>query len=118
MDRRTNALPTDRQTDRKTDRPTDTASYRGALAHLKRIKERVNEIEIRNQEEKISDARIGIGQMASAALASASSFAFPSVVHFSLLFFISLRSINSLSCSDFLAIRRRLLESESRDLID
>ena len=33
VDRRTNALPTDRQTDR----PTDTASYRGALAHLKNI---------------------------------------------------------------------------------
>ena len=36
VDRRTNALPTDRQTDRPTDRPTDTASYRGALSHLKR----------------------------------------------------------------------------------
>ena len=32
MDRRTNALPTDQPTDR----PTDTASYRGALSHLKR----------------------------------------------------------------------------------
>ena len=31
VDRRTNALPTDRPTDR----PTDTASYRGALSHLK-----------------------------------------------------------------------------------
>ena len=31
VDRRTNALPTNRQTDR----PTDTASYRGALSHLK-----------------------------------------------------------------------------------
>ena len=31
VDRRTNALPTVRQTDR----PTDTASYRGALSHLK-----------------------------------------------------------------------------------
>ena len=31
MDRRTNAL----QTDRPTDRPTDRASYRGALSHLK-----------------------------------------------------------------------------------
>ena len=28
--------PTNRQTDRQTDRPTDTASYRGALSHLKR----------------------------------------------------------------------------------
>ena len=35
VDRRTNALP-----DRPTNRPTDTASYRGALSHLK-IKERV-----------------------------------------------------------------------------
>ena len=32
VDRRTNAL----QTDRPTDQPTDTASYRGALSHLKR----------------------------------------------------------------------------------
>ena len=31
VDRRTNAL----QTDQPTDRPTDTASYRGALSHLK-----------------------------------------------------------------------------------
>ena len=31
VDRRTNAL----QTDRPTDQPTDTASYRGALSHLK-----------------------------------------------------------------------------------
>ena len=31
VDRRTNALPTDRQTDRQTDK----ASYRGALSHLK-----------------------------------------------------------------------------------
>ena len=30
VDRRTNALP-----DRPTDQPTDTASYRGALSHLK-----------------------------------------------------------------------------------
>ena len=28
--------PTDQPTDRLTDRPTDTASYRGALSHLKR----------------------------------------------------------------------------------
>ena len=38
VDRRTNALPdrqTDRQTDQQTNRPTDTASYRGALSHLK-----------------------------------------------------------------------------------
>ena len=35
VDRRTNALPTDRQTDRPTNRPTDKASYRGALSHLK-----------------------------------------------------------------------------------
>ena len=35
VDRRTNALP-DRPTDQPTDRPTDTASYRGALSHLKR----------------------------------------------------------------------------------
>ena len=34
VDRRTNALP-DRQTDRQTNRSTDTASYRGALSHLK-----------------------------------------------------------------------------------
>ena len=34
VDRRTNALP-DRQTDQQTDRPTGTASYRGALSHLK-----------------------------------------------------------------------------------
>ena len=32
VDRRTNALP-----HRQTDRPTDTASYRGALSHLKRV---------------------------------------------------------------------------------
>lgn len=31
VDRRTNALPTNRPTNR----PTDTASYRGALSHLK-----------------------------------------------------------------------------------
>ena len=31
VDRRTNALPTDRPTNQ----PTDTASYRGALSHLK-----------------------------------------------------------------------------------
>ena len=31
VDRRTNAL----QTDRQTDQPTDRASYRGALSHLK-----------------------------------------------------------------------------------
>ena len=36
VDRRTNALP-NRQTDRPTNRQTDTASYRGALAHLKRF---------------------------------------------------------------------------------
>ena len=35
VDRRTNAL----QTDRPTGQPTDTASYRGALSHLKREKE-------------------------------------------------------------------------------
>ena len=34
VDRRTNALP-HRQTDQPTDRSTDTASYRGALSHLK-----------------------------------------------------------------------------------
>ena len=33
VDRRTNALPTDQQTDGR----TDTASYRGALAHLKTV---------------------------------------------------------------------------------
>ena len=32
VDRRTNAL-----TDQPTDRPTDTASYRGALSHLKNL---------------------------------------------------------------------------------
>ena len=32
VDRRTNAS----QTDRQTDQPMDTASYRGALSHLKR----------------------------------------------------------------------------------
>ena len=32
-----NECVTDRQTDRPTDRPTDTASYRGALSHLKRL---------------------------------------------------------------------------------
>ena len=36
VDRRTNALPTDRQTDGPTNRPTDRASYRGALLHLKK----------------------------------------------------------------------------------
>ena len=37
MDRRTNAL----QTNRQTDQPTDTASYRGALSHLKTHKKLV-----------------------------------------------------------------------------
>ena len=37
MDRRTNALP-DQQTDQPTNQPTDTASYEGALSHLKVIK--------------------------------------------------------------------------------
>ena len=36
VDRRTNAL----QTDRPTDQPTDTASYRGALSHLKKNQQR------------------------------------------------------------------------------
>ena len=35
MDRRTNALQTNRPTNQLTNQPTDTASYRGALAHLK-----------------------------------------------------------------------------------
>ena len=35
VDRRTNALPTDRPTDRLTNQPTDTACYTGALSHLK-----------------------------------------------------------------------------------
>ena len=34
VDRRTNALP-DQQTNQLTNRPMDTASYRGALSHLK-----------------------------------------------------------------------------------
>ena len=36
VDRRTNALQTDRPTDRPTDQPTDTASYRGALSKKER----------------------------------------------------------------------------------
>ena len=36
VDRQTNALPA-RPTDQPTNQPTDTASYRGALSHLKHI---------------------------------------------------------------------------------
>ena len=47
VDRRTNALPNDQPTNQPTDRPTDTASYRGALSHLKTY------IMMKNQSTKI-----------------------------------------------------------------
>ena len=46
VDRRTNALPIDRQTDRQTDQPTDTAGYRGALSHLKMMCYRLKTVEM------------------------------------------------------------------------
>ena len=52
VDRRMNALQTNRPTDRPTDQPTDTASYRGALSHLKTIQLLVEKKKEGNKEKK------------------------------------------------------------------
>ena len=49
-----NECVTDQQTDRPTDQPTDTASYRGALSHIKRRKGGKSGEEVKEREKIVA----------------------------------------------------------------